>query len=646
MLVRLTPEIYLKTGLFVRSLTDKSLSVIPGLKHIVEYGGGVEATVNNCKTLMNDGQPILVYPGGASEMFKDERNQKYELKWFKRKGFAKLAIESGYSIVPFSSVGKEDLVYVPFSISSSWFWYLMGDAERAKKNFYYSKNSTRFPVIFFNIKNYLLGYNKMIVSFGEPIDMKEYSGCNEEGVWELRERVRENVEFLIQDGISYRNNLIGLKAKKNVFSPSKVYAESVSSVITLNSQQQDETLDETTSIVAEEIAEDTTATNILDETKVSTVIPETRKEVSTFSIKEMEFIQLARSELKNINTIKIFSDLQIVKFYIGHKYQSEVALRELGQTLLWWELYGTAEVVNEDFFDLYSTKKLYHAGFAKDGTPIVIFKSSNHIQGDYPRNVRFIVWFVEKMRERGLSDKVTLIVDRFDMTAKNTDDNILPQIAAVFQPHYPETLGRLFVAPKSFVLSVIWPVVKLFLDPVTASKVNMLSEKNYQEKLKEFIDEDQLLERYGGKLKDPTESEEYLEFLQKPYLESNIILENTEVNTVQVKEIQIVKTENESLEISEEDSLKHSKIENANKLLEEIKDKSFVNANSFLQVPGLEKSNLKKKLSFSISDIEINYDTHRNALDYEDRTVAKEITVVKKKKRLSIFNLKAFKKKP
>jgi hypothetical protein len=50
---------------------------------------------------------ILVFPGGAREVFQ-RKGEQYRLLWGKRTGFAHLAIEHGYAIVPFSAVGAED----------------------------------------------------------------------------------------------------------------------------------------------------------------------------------------------------------------------------------------------------------------------------------------------------------------------------------------------------------------------------------------------------------------------------------------------------------------------------------------------------------------------------------------------------------
>ena len=71
----------------------------------------VRGTRENVRVLMASGQHVLVFPGGAGEVFKG-RGQKYQLLWKVRLGFARLAIEFGYPIVPFAAVGAEEMLEV------------------------------------------------------------------------------------------------------------------------------------------------------------------------------------------------------------------------------------------------------------------------------------------------------------------------------------------------------------------------------------------------------------------------------------------------------------------------------------------------------------------------------------------------------
>jgi 1-acyl-sn-glycerol-3-phosphate acyltransferase len=74
-------------------------------------GGMVRGTRDNVRALMRDRQTILVFPGGSREVNK-RRGQQYQLLWRERIGFARLAIEQGYPIVPFAAVGADDMLDV------------------------------------------------------------------------------------------------------------------------------------------------------------------------------------------------------------------------------------------------------------------------------------------------------------------------------------------------------------------------------------------------------------------------------------------------------------------------------------------------------------------------------------------------------
>ena len=68
----------------------------------------MRGTRENCSRLLEAGEPVLVFPGGGREVMK-HKGEKYKLVWKERVGFARLAIQHGVPIVPFASVGVEDM---------------------------------------------------------------------------------------------------------------------------------------------------------------------------------------------------------------------------------------------------------------------------------------------------------------------------------------------------------------------------------------------------------------------------------------------------------------------------------------------------------------------------------------------------------
>jgi len=101
-------ELYDQTGRLVRGLGDHNHFALPIWRDVLHRLGAVRGTRENCAQLFARGEAVLVFPGGGREVMK-HRHEKYKLIWKERVGFARLAIEYGVPIVPFASVGVEDM---------------------------------------------------------------------------------------------------------------------------------------------------------------------------------------------------------------------------------------------------------------------------------------------------------------------------------------------------------------------------------------------------------------------------------------------------------------------------------------------------------------------------------------------------------
>ena len=67
----LVVNLYRKTGIWPRSLGEHAWFALPGVKEFVQHlAGVVDGTPENCALIMEKGQNLLVYPGGARESWK------------------------------------------------------------------------------------------------------------------------------------------------------------------------------------------------------------------------------------------------------------------------------------------------------------------------------------------------------------------------------------------------------------------------------------------------------------------------------------------------------------------------------------------------------------------------------------------------
>ncbi|WP_063629992.1 lysophospholipid acyltransferase family protein [Nocardia sp. BMG51109] len=103
----LWPEIARTRGRLVRGLAENVLITVPGVRHVLHRVGCVRGTRSNCRALLEQGEMVLVFPGGGREAVR-RKGEKYMLRWDGRTGFARMAIETGAAIVPLAMIGADD----------------------------------------------------------------------------------------------------------------------------------------------------------------------------------------------------------------------------------------------------------------------------------------------------------------------------------------------------------------------------------------------------------------------------------------------------------------------------------------------------------------------------------------------------------
>eukprot|EP00002_Diphylleia_rotans_P017333 TRINITY_DN3366_c0_g1_i2.p1 TRINITY_DN3366_c0_g1~~TRINITY_DN3366_c0_g1_i2.p1 ORF type:complete len:354 (+),score=66.11 TRINITY_DN3366_c0_g1_i2:43-1104(+) len=186
-------ELWTKKKIIIRPLADHAHFRLPIWREIVKLSGIVEGNPENCDTLMEKKENILVYPGGAREVFK-LKGEKYQLIWGNRVGFAKMAIKHNYTIVPFACVGIEDMYDVLIDskeILASPFGKLAQLVSPTKE----------VPPIFGGLGGTLIPRPyRLYFWFGPPISTKKYAGQDQNELFarELKEHTKTQVEWGIQ----------------------------------------------------------------------------------------------------------------------------------------------------------------------------------------------------------------------------------------------------------------------------------------------------------------------------------------------------------------------------------------------------------------------------------------------------------------
>lgn len=100
-------HLHTQYGAMLRGLGDRGHFKVPFWGDLLIRHGMVLGSPEVCSALMRAGQHVLVFPGGAREVMR-RKGEAYQLIWKQRAGFARLAIEHGYDIIPFGSVGPDE----------------------------------------------------------------------------------------------------------------------------------------------------------------------------------------------------------------------------------------------------------------------------------------------------------------------------------------------------------------------------------------------------------------------------------------------------------------------------------------------------------------------------------------------------------
>lgn len=195
--------IYHERGVVVRGLGDRLHFEIPGWGELLKSFGAVVGSRENCARLMRAGAHILVYPGGGREVAK-RKGEAYQLIWKERTGFARLAIEHGYPIVPFASVGAEecyDILVDADDIMKSPLGVFLERSGIAEK--FLRGGDAIMPLSRGLGFTMLPRPERFYFSFGTPIDTTRFAGRHEDTETlrclrdEVRDAVRAHIEKLL-----------------------------------------------------------------------------------------------------------------------------------------------------------------------------------------------------------------------------------------------------------------------------------------------------------------------------------------------------------------------------------------------------------------------------------------------------------------
>ena len=189
-------EVYQRKGVYIRGLADRMHYKIPVWRDIFKWIGSVVGTRENCSALMDSGAHIMVFPGGSREVAK-RKGEAYQLIWKDRTGFARMAVEHGYRIIPFAAVGAEECYDILIDsndiMGSGLVKWLKTTALGSK---FIGDGEQIFPLSRGLGLSMIPRPERFYYSFGEPIETAQHKGESDDPavLAEVRDAVKASIE--------------------------------------------------------------------------------------------------------------------------------------------------------------------------------------------------------------------------------------------------------------------------------------------------------------------------------------------------------------------------------------------------------------------------------------------------------------------
>ncbi len=206
-------ETYAQTGIFFRSLGDHLHFDIPAWGDRLLEFGAVPGTPENCTALMQAGEHIIVYPGGAREVMKN-KGEEYRLVWKRRTGFARMAMVNGYDIIPFAAIGADDVYDIRYD-SNTFRESLLGKAAKHSGLLHklWRDGDTFAPLTTGLAGTPIPRPEKMYFKFGPRIPTRHLQAAsqNQQAQWQVRHEVEGAIYGLM-------NELFDIRAKDSDWS--------------------------------------------------------------------------------------------------------------------------------------------------------------------------------------------------------------------------------------------------------------------------------------------------------------------------------------------------------------------------------------------------------------------------------------------
>jgi len=222
-----------------------------------------------------------------------------------------------------------------------------------------------------------------------------------------------------------------------------------------------------------------------------------------------------------------FATLTLLRHLRANQWSIEKTIDHITRTMDWRREMNVKHIISQNPEDLLGMRDVrdimveyphWHRRYDKQGRPVLYkqygrFETASLLgKTTFEGLVDYHVWEQEACMEMcrestrrtgQIVETFTAVIDIAGMQLRQIGTSfmkIIQAVADVDQKYYPETMGAFFVINCPSAFPFVWRAVKAFLDPVVASKIQVISSRSkWEPALLDMIGEDNLPVEYGGK---------------------------------------------------------------------------------------------------------------------------------------------------
>ena len=198
---------------------------------------------------------------------------------------------------------------------------------------------------------------------------------------------------------------------------------------------------------------------------------------------------------------KIKTELWPIERYVLVHKTEDASLQALIKAMKWRKEFCVLDRTDADFpQEAYQTLEVFAYGKDKEGRDLLMGIGKYHHKSDFsPILKQYWIHMLEKIDSKNKNGGWAVVVWTAGTGLSNMELNHALFVVDVLQNYFPLGMAYELVVDMHWILNATWKIIRNFMREEVREKVKLVDIKT----VKEYVDDSQIPEAFGGKSKEP-----------------------------------------------------------------------------------------------------------------------------------------------